>query len=106
MLICLVFVWQLLAVSTVSEFVNMEQIGHRYMIGTILSFGKSSSPNQYQSQPGKILNVSVSSLTPVKYQIAEFKRAHTSCQGEHYSGRTNEVPAPEMVKKIHKMVLS
>ncbi|EFN88022.1 hypothetical protein EAI_06538, partial [Harpegnathos saltator] len=29
----------------------------------------------------------------------------TSCQNEHRSGRPNEVTTPEMVKKIHKIVL-
>ena len=37
--------------------------------------------------------------------MTEFKRGRTSCQDEHRSGRPNEVTMPEMVKKIHKMVL-
>ncbi|EFN78432.1 hypothetical protein EAI_13701, partial [Harpegnathos saltator] len=41
---------------------------------------------------------SAPSFTTVKYWVAEFKRGRTS-------GRPNEVTTPEMVKKIHKMVL-
>ena len=37
--------------------------------------------------------------------MAEFKRGRTSCQDEHRSGRPNEVTTPEMVKKIHIMIL-
>ncbi|EFN85478.1 hypothetical protein EAI_14823, partial [Harpegnathos saltator] len=36
---------------------------------------------------------------------ADFKRDRTSCQDEHRRDRSNEVITPEMVKKIHKMVL-
>ncbi|EFN87818.1 hypothetical protein EAI_07086, partial [Harpegnathos saltator] len=32
-------------------------------------------------------------------------RGRTSCQDERRNGRPNEVTTPEMVKKIHKMVL-
>ncbi|EFN76544.1 Histone-lysine N-methyltransferase SETMAR, partial [Harpegnathos saltator] len=47
----------------------------------------------------------IPSFTTVKYWMAEFKRGRTSCQDEHRSGRPNEVTTPEMMKKIHKMVL-
>ncbi|EFN83711.1 Histone-lysine N-methyltransferase SETMAR, partial [Harpegnathos saltator] len=51
------------------------------------------------------LEESAPSFITVKYWMAEFKRGRTSCQDEHRSGRPNEVTTPEMVKKIHKMVL-
>ncbi|EFN88306.1 Putative uncharacterized protein FLJ37770, partial [Harpegnathos saltator] len=48
---------------------------------------------------------SAPSFTTVKYWVAEFKRGRMSCQDEHRSGQPKEVTTPEMVKKIHKVVL-
>ena len=42
----------------------------------------------------------------IKYWVAEFKRGRMTCQDKHRNGRPNEVTTPEMVKKIHKMVLN
>ena len=38
--------------------------------------------------------------------VNEFKRGHTSTKDEHRSGHTVEVTTPEMIDKIHDMVLS
>ena len=38
--------------------------------------------------------------------VNEFKRARTSTKDEHRSGRPVKVTTPEMIDKIHDMVLS
>ena len=38
--------------------------------------------------------------------VNEFKRGRTSTKDEHRSGRPVEVSTPEMIDKIHDMVLS
>jgi len=90
-------------VNALSEFVNMEKIGHRYVIQYFHL--KGLSPTNIKAELDSTLGESAPSFTTVKYWVAEFKRGRTSCQDEHRSGRPNEVTTPEMVKKIHKMVL-
>ena len=63
------------------------------------------SPTNIKAELDSPLGESAPSFTTVNYWVAEFKRGHTSCQDEHRSGRPNEVTTPEIVKKIHKMVL-
>ncbi|EFN90124.1 hypothetical protein EAI_08366, partial [Harpegnathos saltator] len=38
--------------------------------------------------------------------VNEFKRSRTSTKDEHLSGRPVEVTTPEMIDKVHDMVLS
>lgn len=89
--------------NALSEFVNMEKISHRYVIQYFHL--KGLSPTNIKAELDSTLGESAPSFTTVKYWVAEFKRGRTSCQDEHRSGRPNEVTTPEMVKKIHKMVL-
>ncbi|XP_018346987.1 PREDICTED: histone-lysine N-methyltransferase SETMAR-like, partial [Trachymyrmex septentrionalis] len=65
---------------------------------------KGLSPTNIKAELDSTLEESAPSFTTVKYWVAEFKRGHTSCEDEHRSGRPSEA-IPEMVKKIHKMVL-
>ena len=81
----------------------MEKIGHRYVIQYFHL--KGFSPTDIKAEIDSTLGESAPSFSTVKYWVAEFKRGRTSCQDEHRSGRPNEVTTPEMVKKIHKMVL-
>ncbi|XP_017481945.1 PREDICTED: putative uncharacterized protein FLJ37770 [Rhagoletis zephyria] len=90
-------------VNVFSEFVNMEKIGHRYVIQYF--YLKGLSPSNIKAEIDSTLGGSAPSFTTVKYWVAEFKRGRTSCQDEHRSGRPNEVTTPEMVKKIHKAVM-
>ena len=99
----LVFLWQLSIVNSLSEFANTEKIVHRFVTQYIHL--KGVSPTNTKSELDSTLGESAPSFTTIKYWVAEFKRGRTSCQDEHRSGRPNEVPIPEMVKKIHKMVL-
>lgn len=89
--------------NALGEFVNMEKIGHRYVIQYFHL--KGLSPTNIKAELDSTLGESAPSFTTVKYWVAEFKRGRTSCQDEHRSGRPNEVTMPEMVKKIHKMAL-
>ncbi|XP_032678153.1 histone-lysine N-methyltransferase SETMAR-like, partial [Odontomachus brunneus] len=66
---------------------------------------KGLSPTNIKTELNSTLGESVPSFTTIKYWVAEFKRGRKSCQDEHRSGRPNEVTTPEMVTKIHKMVL-
>ena len=85
------------------EFAKMEKIGHRYVIQYFHL--KGLSPTNIKAELDSTLEESAPSFTTVKYWVAEFKRGRTSCEDEHRSGRPSEVAIPEMVKKIHKMVL-
>jgi histone-lysine N-methyltransferase SETMAR len=100
---CLVLVWQPSIVNALSTFVNMEKIGHRYVIQYFHL--KGLSPTNIKTELDSTLGESAPSFTTIKYWVAEFKRGRKSCQDEHRSGRPNEVTTPEMVTKIHKMVL-
>ena len=90
--------------NALSEFVNMEKIGHRYVIQYFHL--KGLSPTNIKAELDSTLGESTSSFPTIKYWMAEFKRGRTSSQDEHRSDRPNEVTMIEMVKKIHKMVLS
>ena len=86
-----------------SEFAKIEKIGHRYVIQYFHL--KGLSPTNIKAELDS-LKKSAPSFTTVKYWVAEFKRGRRrSCEDEHRSGRPSEVAIPEMVKKIHKMVL-
>ena len=89
--------------NALSEFVNMEQIGHCYVIQYFHL--KGLSPSNIKAKLGFTLGESASSFTTIKYWVAEFKRGRTSCKDVHRSSRPNEVTTTEMVKKIDKMVL-
>ena len=65
---------------------------------------KGLSSTNIKAELDSTLGESAPSFTTIKYWVAECKRGRTSCQGEHRSGRLNEVTTTEMVK-IHKMVL-
>jgi len=90
-------------VNALSKFINMEKIGHRYVIQYFHL--KGLTPTNIKAELDSTLGESAPSFTTIKYWVAEFKRGRTSCQDEHRSGRPIEVITPEIVKKIHKMVL-
>ena len=87
--------------NALSEFVNMEKLGHRDVIQYIHL--KGYSPTNIKAE----LDYSrecTPLFTTIKYWIAEFKPGRTGCQDEHRNGRPNEVTTTEMMKKIHDMV--
>ena len=89
--------------NALSEFVNMEKIGHRYVIQYFHL--KGLSPTNIKAELDSTLGESALSFTTIKYWVAEFKRVCTSCQNEHRRGRPNEVATSEMMRKIHKVGL-
>ena len=103
MLSCLVFVHQLSIVNALSEFVNMEKIGHGYLIQYF--YLKGLSPTNIKAELDFTLRESALSFTTIKFWVAEFKRDRTSHQDEYHSVRPNGVTTTEMVKKTHKMIL-
>ena len=100
----LVFVTQLSIVNALSEFVvNMEKIGHGYVIQYFHL--KGLSPTNIEAELDFTLGKFAPTFTAIKYWVTEFKRGRMSCQDEHRIGRPNEPITTEMVKEIHKMVL-
>ncbi|XP_023237730.1 histone-lysine N-methyltransferase SETMAR-like [Centruroides sculpturatus] len=89
--------------NNLSEFVNMEKIRHRYVIQYFHL--KGFSPTNIKAELDSTLGESAPSFTTIKYWVAELKQGRTSCEDEHRSCRPSEVTMPEMVEKIHKMVL-
>ena len=70
--------------KALSEFVNMEKIGHRYVIQYFHLQGLN--PTNIKAELYSTLGESASSFTTIKYWVAEFKQGHTSCQDKHRSG--------------------
>ena len=89
--------------NALSEFVDIEKVGHRYVVQYFHLKGLIST--NIKAALDSTLGESARSFTTRNYYAAEFKRGRTSCQDEHRSGRPNEMTTTEMVKKIHKMVL-
>jgi hypothetical protein len=65
-------------VNALGEFVNMEKIGHRYVIQYFHL--KGLSPTNIKAELDSAVGESAPSFTTVKYWLAEFKRGRTSCQ--------------------------
>lgn len=99
----LVFLWQSSIANAVSEFVNMEKIGHHYVMQYLHLKGLSS--NNIKGELDSTLEEFPPSYT-VKYWVAGYKRSPTSCPNEHRRDRPNEMTTPEMLKEINKMVLN
>lgn len=66
--------------------------------------GKSGA--QIKTRLDSTLGDSAPSKATVFRWVSEFKRGRTSCQDEPRSGRPCEVTTPEMVEKIHGIVLA
>ena len=89
--------------NALSEFLNIEKIGDRYVIQYFHL--KGISPTNIKAELYSTLGESAPQFIPIMYWVVEFKCGPTSCQDEHRSGRPNKMTMTDMVKKIHKMVL-
>ena len=77
--------------NALSKFVNIEKIGHHYVIQYFHL--KGLCPNNIKAELDSTLGESAPSFTTIKYWVADFKRGRTSFQDKHRSGRLNEVTA-------------
>ena len=89
--------------NALTEFVNMDKGGHRYMIQYFHL--KVLTRTNIKAELDSTLRESAPSFTRIKYWVAEFKLGRTKCQDKHRSSRPNEVTATEIVRKIYKIVL-
>lgn len=82
----------------------MDKIGYRNVIQYFHL--KGLSPINIKAKLDSTQGKFAPSFTTVKYWVAKFKKGRTNCQDEHCSGRPNKLTTPEILKKIHKMVLN
>ena len=64
------------------------------------------TPKEIKAELNKVHGTSAPVFSTVKYWATEFKRGRTSTKDENRSERPVEVTTPEMIDKIHDMVLS
>ena len=67
---------------------------------------KGLTPKEIKAELDEVHNTSAPVFAIVYNQVNEFKRGRTSTKHEHRSGRLMEMTTPEMIVKIHNMVLS
>lgn len=69
-------------------------------------FVQGLTPVQIIAEFKKVLGESAPSDRTVYKWFNEFKRGRTSTEDEQRSGRPNDVVTPEIVRKIHEIVLA
>ncbi|XP_023217030.1 histone-lysine N-methyltransferase SETMAR-like [Centruroides sculpturatus] len=67
---------------------------------------KGLTPKEIKAELDEVHGTSAPVFATVYNWVNEFKRGRTSTKDEHRSGRPVEVTTPEMIDKIHDMVLS
>ena len=75
---CLVIFWQPSIVNALTEFLNKDKIGHRYVIQYFHL--KGLSPTNIKAELNSTLGESAPSLTLIKCCAAKFKRGRTTYQ--------------------------
>lgn len=68
-------------------------------------FLKKKTNDEINTELKDVYGESAPSLSTIKYWTAEFKRGRTSIFDDERPGRPKEVTTPEMVNKIHGMVI-
>lgn len=66
---------------------------------------KHKTPTEIKAELDEVHGDSAPSLKTVCYWVNEFKGGRTSTSDEHRSGRPLEISTPEMIEKIHDIVL-
>ena len=82
----------------------MEESEFRAVIKDL--FLKGLTSKEIEAELDKVHGTSAPVFATVYNWVNEFKRGRTSTKDEHCSGRPVEVTTPEMIDKIHHMVLS
>ena len=67
---------------------------------------KGLTRKEIKDKLDEVHGISAPDFATVHNWVNEFKRSRTSEKDEHRSGRPVEVTTPEMIDKIHDMVLS
>ena len=67
---------------------------------------KGLTPKEIKAKLDDVHGTSAPVFATVYNWVNEFKHGHTSTKDEHRSGRPVEVTTPEMIDKIHDIVLS
>ncbi|XP_011148888.2 putative uncharacterized protein FLJ37770 [Harpegnathos saltator] len=67
---------------------------------------KGLTPKEIKAELDEVHGTSAPVFATVYNWVNEFKRGRTSTKDEHRSGRPVEVTTPEMIDKIHDMVLN
>ena len=68
-------------------------------------FLEGKTTKEIKERLDAVLGDSSPSFKMVHTWVSEFKRGRTSCEDAPRTGRPNEVTTPEMIEKIHKLVL-
>lgn len=82
----------------------MEKVENRAVIKYF--FLKGLTPKEIKEEMDSTLGTSSSSYSTIKQWVSEFKKGRKSTSDEHRSGRPIEVTTPEMIEKIHQILLN
>jgi len=81
----------------------MDKIEYRAVIKFFVLDGLS--PSEIHPKLIKVYGDSAPSISTVKKWAAEFKRGRTSLQDDEREGRPKTATTPEIIEKVHKIVL-
>ena len=82
----------------------MDKIGERAVIQYL--YGKGLTPKNIHNDMVATLGKDAPSYATVKRWVAEFKRGRQSLEDDPRPGRPVTVATPEMVKKVHDIVMT
>ncbi|XP_031328764.1 uncharacterized protein LOC116159819 [Photinus pyralis] len=82
----------------------MEIIEYRSVIKFLHKKGKTNV--QIKADLDEVYGEAAPSLATVKFWKAEFVRGRTSVFDDERPGRPNEVTTPEMINKVHNMIMA
>jgi len=95
--------WQTLEVNMVAVVVKMKKAEFRAVIKYF--YLKKWTAAQIKAELDEVYGDSAPALKTVYFWINEFKRSRTSTKDEARSGCPVEITTPEMIEKIHRIVM-